>query len=268
LDYANNRYYSNAYGRFMTPDPYQASGGPSNPQSWNRYAYTSGDPVNFHDPAGLMEEAICDEDGNECGDDDGGSLPNQGWGCDSVYVMTAIDGVPMPSPCYFVPVFFAPPQTAATCLNGMGKAGTLYVCLHQSGSDWKNLGGDLKSLEKALANDPNCDKLLTSGGTSMSQINNVLSNPAMYYTLASSILTANNQYPFATTNDLIGGPAMVFLSSLFQAGASTYEADLTILHEMAHYTGVFGAENVPGNPSSATNDQTITKDCSKTLLGN
>ena len=24
LDYANNRYYSNAYGRFMTPDPYQA----------------------------------------------------------------------------------------------------------------------------------------------------------------------------------------------------------------------------------------------------
>ena len=41
LDYANNRYYSNAYGRFMTPDPYQASGGPgdpNNPQSWNHYS--------------------------------------------------------------------------------------------------------------------------------------------------------------------------------------------------------------------------------------
>ena len=53
LDYANNRYYSNAYGRFMTPDPYQASGGPSDPQSWNRYAYTRGDPVNRFDPGGL-----------------------------------------------------------------------------------------------------------------------------------------------------------------------------------------------------------------------
>ena len=48
------RYYSNAYGRFMTPDPYQASGGPSDPQSWNRYAYTGGDPVNRMDPSGTM----------------------------------------------------------------------------------------------------------------------------------------------------------------------------------------------------------------------
>jgi len=52
-----NRYYSNAYGRFMTPDPYKGrSGGPgdpNNPQSWNRYAYVLGDPVNWVDPAGL-----------------------------------------------------------------------------------------------------------------------------------------------------------------------------------------------------------------------
>ena len=57
LDYANNRYYSNAYGRFMTPDLYQGtSGGPgdsNNPQSWNRYAYVLGDPVNWFDPQGL-----------------------------------------------------------------------------------------------------------------------------------------------------------------------------------------------------------------------
>jgi RHS repeat-associated protein len=55
LDYANNRYYSNAYGRFMTPDPYNASGGPSDPQSWNQYAYTRGDPVNRLDPAGMQD---------------------------------------------------------------------------------------------------------------------------------------------------------------------------------------------------------------------
>jgi RHS repeat-associated protein len=56
LDYANNRYYSNQYGRFMTPDPYQAQvggpGDPNDPGSWNRYTYTRGDPVNRYDPAG------------------------------------------------------------------------------------------------------------------------------------------------------------------------------------------------------------------------
>jgi hypothetical protein len=44
-------------GRFLTADPYQASGGPANPGSWNRYAYVEGDPVGFHDPAGLMARA-------------------------------------------------------------------------------------------------------------------------------------------------------------------------------------------------------------------
>jgi hypothetical protein len=60
-----NRYYSNAYGRFMTPDPYMASGGITNPQSWNRYTYTLGDPINFNDPAGTT---TCDANGNNCFD--------------------------------------------------------------------------------------------------------------------------------------------------------------------------------------------------------
>ena len=53
LDYANNRYYTNAYGRFMTPDPYTKSGRLKDPQSWNRYAYTRGDPINRVDPTGM-----------------------------------------------------------------------------------------------------------------------------------------------------------------------------------------------------------------------
>jgi hypothetical protein len=36
----------------MTPDPYRASGGPGVPQSWNRYAYVIGDPLNLIDPRG------------------------------------------------------------------------------------------------------------------------------------------------------------------------------------------------------------------------
>jgi hypothetical protein len=65
----------------MTPDPSGSSGGPSNPQSWNRYAYVSGDPINFHDPGGLMEEEVCGgEDGDPC--DDGGGGGGFG-GCDA-----------------------------------------------------------------------------------------------------------------------------------------------------------------------------------------
>jgi RHS repeat-associated protein len=58
VDYAMNRYYSSPTGRFLTADPYGAnnggSGDPSDPQSWNRYAYVSGDPVNGYDPSGLV----------------------------------------------------------------------------------------------------------------------------------------------------------------------------------------------------------------------
>ena len=52
LDYADQRYYASTFGRFLTPDPYQASGGPSDPQTWNRYAYVRGDPMNFYDRSG------------------------------------------------------------------------------------------------------------------------------------------------------------------------------------------------------------------------
>ena len=52
LDYADQRYYSNQFGRFMSPDPYQGSGEPNDPASWNRYSYVIGDPINLFDPFG------------------------------------------------------------------------------------------------------------------------------------------------------------------------------------------------------------------------
>ena len=56
LDYAQQRYYSNIYGRFMSPDPYRSSTALRNPQSWNRYAYVENDPVNLVDPSGRSAE--------------------------------------------------------------------------------------------------------------------------------------------------------------------------------------------------------------------
>ncbi|MCC6588212.1 MAG: hypothetical protein IT168_16085, partial [Bryobacterales bacterium] len=57
LDYADQRYYNSFWGRFTTPDPYKASAGAEGPQSWNRYSYVEGDPVNSNDPSGLAKEA-------------------------------------------------------------------------------------------------------------------------------------------------------------------------------------------------------------------
>ena len=44
LDYADQRYYSPGTGRFLSSDPYLASGGAGSPGSWNRFAYVEGDP--------------------------------------------------------------------------------------------------------------------------------------------------------------------------------------------------------------------------------
>lgn len=50
---ADQRYYNNWAGRFLTPDPSGASAvDVENPISWNMYAYANGDPINFNDPDG------------------------------------------------------------------------------------------------------------------------------------------------------------------------------------------------------------------------
>jgi RHS repeat-associated protein len=51
LDYAHARYYASKQGRFTGVDP--MSGNAGDPQSWNRYAYVSNNPVNLTDPTGM-----------------------------------------------------------------------------------------------------------------------------------------------------------------------------------------------------------------------
>ena len=115
LDYANNRYYSNAYGRFMTPDPFTNGGRLSEPQSWNRYAYAGADPVNHLDPSGLdfIWAPIPDDGG---GADGGNCDPSQGPGpCGGNACVEPYGFTPMPGPgCSVTGGDYGPPVAQPT----------------------------------------------------------------------------------------------------------------------------------------------------------
>jgi RHS repeat-associated protein len=62
-DEAMFRRYNRWQSRFDQPDPYDGSYDATDPQSFNRYAYTQNDPVNFTDPTGLEMALTCMVDG-------------------------------------------------------------------------------------------------------------------------------------------------------------------------------------------------------------
>ena len=56
LDFMHTRHYSPLLGRFTTVD--SVGGQPSSSQSWNRYAYTAGNPLRAVDPDGRYERDV------------------------------------------------------------------------------------------------------------------------------------------------------------------------------------------------------------------
>ncbi len=61
-DYAMARYNVNRLGRFSSTDP--LSGNINNPQSLNRYAYVTNDPINANDQSGMDATAVGTQPGN------------------------------------------------------------------------------------------------------------------------------------------------------------------------------------------------------------
>jgi len=74
LVHMNGRVYDPSIGRFVSADPYIPS--PSNPQSYNRYAYVNNNPLSLTDPTGYAET--------------GAAGTNQGSG-------NSVDSTPQPS---------------------------------------------------------------------------------------------------------------------------------------------------------------------------
>ena len=92
-DEAMQRRYNRWWSRFDQPDPYDSSYDLTNPQSFNRYAYTQNDPVNFVDPTGL-EMGDCTAEFNATGQCTigGGNLPIDDPGMFSFVVNSRFGG--------------------------------------------------------------------------------------------------------------------------------------------------------------------------------
>jgi RHS repeat-associated protein len=151
LDYADQRYYVSSQGRFLTPDPYRATtnsaNNPTSPQSWNHYAYVTGDPVNLHDPSGLYG---CTPDDPSCTPGCDPSDPScTPPGCDPT---TSDCGVP-PPPGQPSPPTDPSEEDIALVAGGLGP-GTAAGCssspVATSGCYWQTSLGDANGFLGAL----------------------------------------------------------------------------------------------------------------------
>lgn len=94
LDFFNARNYGSALGRFLSPDPGNAGADPTDPETWNAYAYVQGNPLNATDASGEDIFSIFQDPGF--------------WGDDGVFdpCLGSYDGMGLCAP--IVPVFVSP----------------------------------------------------------------------------------------------------------------------------------------------------------------
>jgi len=65
LYFYNARYYDSYLARFISPDSIIPL--PGNPQAWDRYSYTSNNPINYVDPTGHAQICAQGDEGGGCG---------------------------------------------------------------------------------------------------------------------------------------------------------------------------------------------------------
>ena len=247
----DQRYYASTYGRFNTADPYQASGGPSDPGSWNRYSYTRGDPINRLDPRGLED---CPP------------------GVDFCVTGTAVADSPDPSPCSEFAVM-AP--WAAAYLSSIGACGVPSEYGGGGGAAQKPFvpppplpfepsspEQQKRSLDTAyelaeeLLSIPNCAGLFNIGGEALSpqsMLTQLFYGTPMIGKIAwlplDDVTAATFQIAAAS-----GAGGLVYLNSDLNGSwfqSNKLQNAQTLLHELGHvYVDIFG----PGSTAIVNGD--------------
>jgi RHS repeat-associated protein len=252
LDYADQRYYASNFGRFMSPDPYVASAGPSDPESWNRYAYTRGDPTNRLDFTGLSDTCP------DCLDsvtayafrDSGGSAMGSAQGTNWAWV----------------------------AMNFADTKGQLLPTLQGATPKQQNeFTAALKDAMNRLKKKKKCaDDLGADAITTLLNANFTMGLPMRYDTHGNpvapydpGIYAATNVPNQTVTINLLGHFFNFFgTSPTGQQGAYNMNTGLgqtdfdafVLLHELGHLNGVLGDDNKDPNLSDQFNEK-ILKDC-------
>jgi RHS repeat-associated protein len=279
FDYADQRYYASTYGRFNSPDPYQASGGPSSPASWNRYSYVGGDPINRYDPRGLL--SICPDGldvvyegsadgfgGASCTSDPTGMAY---WGDD-------YGGCGNQDP--LSPFFSSTRVCDQPGQGGQLPGGGGGACLN-----WCLMSAAVNMAVQALKDSPQCEALYGTGATRAGGWNPItvlqsVFSPGGGEFGGAGFANLSAYGPTAvTTPALFGDPptavgGFVLINSTLSApgttawnnGDTTFNAE-TLLHELGHiydWVPASGGSKIHLDPfgiGSSDNDITVIKNC-------
>jgi RHS repeat-associated protein len=242
-DYADQRYYAVGMGRFNSADPSTGSDA-SDPSSWNKYAYVSGDPIAFNDPRGRYKCTVGAGEGVEIVD---------------------CEDVPLPSPQRP-----APPRPIH--VTNARKDGEDYLKVQ-----------DAFALTMASL-DPNCEAFLNSGQGPATNVSSAVRSYVSDLFAEDMVAVANFQGNIAAFTgsggtDLPDGYAAITFntaSAFFKdgftvdngkiQGGSNQAQVFIILHELGH--ALNATDFLPDkNDAEAgkSNDKLIETNCSKTL---
>jgi RHS repeat-associated protein len=260
-DYADQRYYRVGTGRFGTPDPYMASGGPADPGSWNRYAYVQGDPINSYDPTGLLQWAPGAYDA-------------------PFYVVPGYDSWSAQGTNFF---WYDPMQDA----RGGGGGGFIHVGNPSKTGpneqrirtvlDWINgnidadCAGWLSGVGDAIAglegDASNLDTVLIGHGTMNVGVSAFTGNNVSQTDLPPGYaITVNDAGAFFVGSYTNSSGQTMTLSANGYAGGTSQAQVAILLHELAHFVGAAGFQsNFENSAAGKRNDALVKQHCKDTL---
>ena len=149
------RRLSPGQGRWLSPDPGNAGADPSDPQTWNMYAYVRNNPTTFTDPTGLdLWLSGCGKETTTCHNNYAGTYNDKGK-----FIPTTIQsdangnfkghsvtfdtsGIHIDSK--YQGVFAS--GTAATVINGSGLMGGFQLTANTNNFGTTTAGGELRAL--------------------------------------------------------------------------------------------------------------------------
>jgi|HubBroStandDraft_6_1064221.scaffolds.fasta_scaffold95174_4 hypothetical protein len=246
---------------------------PSDPGSWNRYAYTRDDPVNRLDAAGTCDTSTDSAYSvTVCGGDPDPVAPSDGGDVGPTY--QGVHGVPIPA----VAGFLSNMQAVAAAVNATFLA----------------IGVAVEAAENALANNPNCAGLfsldsnaptpiallaqIASGNDPQAYFTEEFLNPLIPNTSVNAVtqVTSYSMQNGALVNTGVANNAVVafnYYPGTFNGAGVTANA-ITVLHELGHvYELLYGlgstllvndSISVQGNQAaaaSAFNTQLVKTNC-------